>query len=661
MPRVYPYLSVYMKRLFITTVVLLFLGTILGPTAGAQSAVPDKFPASGGASVVFDGSVWKKIDSPMKTDGVLSIQQPDGSVYVRQFSGPVEVKWFGARGDGVTDDTRAIQNAINTGNSVHFARGVYRVGELQMASRQAPVTYTGDGDTPFGGSSGTVLIARDFGQRSVLNIGSPSVTVQHMTVNGNLKARFGILNIYGADFRLISCSITKTLEYGACIVQGAARILHSNFSANKGVGLFLFNDSVVEGGGFSQGTIPLSIGQGGNRISGINAYQGSQCNILIQYNTAVDTLKWAKVRRIGNTHMTNIYADNPVNAKSVPVIRIAGSQTDLVTDTQISNLYIGTAQEGPQGEFQDGLDFSRKAAGGIDISFAARTAISNSTFLGNGGAATQGRYTDYWIRASETSGLVVSGTLMQGSNKNAVQLTGTNTDVTFSGVQFIGWGDKLGKGEDKAAIFQRGVIGSLLVAGCSFFVYSDTTCYAVSMEDVNRLMLSGSIIRYPGTRIALSNKNAYSGTFERSGSNVTQLFPNARSNDNQAARKSADEIRRTIGYQSDKWITLFQSDDIFSNLKGTVLLELRFSTVPAGGKLSEVIGSGILPFPGSSPEGNQLLPVNLNMNAQVTGSRSVKFRWLLSPTGKPLFQMYVSGDGSVSGNIDVAARVARFF
>lgn len=58
----------------------------------------------------YDGSVMN--DS--KVDGVIFIKK-GSKYYLRQYTGSINVKWFGAKGDGVTDDTMAIQKAFDFG------------------------------------------------------------------------------------------------------------------------------------------------------------------------------------------------------------------------------------------------------------------------------------------------------------------------------------------------------------------------------------------------------------------------------------------------------------------------------------------------------------------------------------------------------------------
>lgn len=45
----------------------------------------------------------------------------------RHYDGAVSVKWFGAKGDGVTNDTAAIQKAVNVGGDVYFPAGIYLI------------------------------------------------------------------------------------------------------------------------------------------------------------------------------------------------------------------------------------------------------------------------------------------------------------------------------------------------------------------------------------------------------------------------------------------------------------------------------------------------------------------------------------------------------
>lgn len=59
------------------------------------------------------------------------------------FDGPANVAWFGARGDGVTDDTLAIQSAIDAHASVVFGPGQFRITAPLRISRAG--SYRGAG------------------------------------------------------------------------------------------------------------------------------------------------------------------------------------------------------------------------------------------------------------------------------------------------------------------------------------------------------------------------------------------------------------------------------------------------------------------------------------------------------------------------------------
>ena len=80
------------------------------------------------ATTWYDGSPM----DDTKVDGVIFIKK-NNKYYKRCYDYQINVKWFGAKGDGITDDTQAIQNALNAcyGSELYFppSSGAYVVSD----------------------------------------------------------------------------------------------------------------------------------------------------------------------------------------------------------------------------------------------------------------------------------------------------------------------------------------------------------------------------------------------------------------------------------------------------------------------------------------------------------------------------------------------------
>ncbi|MBO9638224.1 MAG: hypothetical protein J7576_08655 [Siphonobacter aquaeclarae] len=82
--------------------------------------------------VAFDGSLWERRAGSVAPNGGTIFAASSGYYYARRYSGPVNVRWFGAKGDGVTNDSQAIQKALNVANdsakTLFIPAGTYKIG-----------------------------------------------------------------------------------------------------------------------------------------------------------------------------------------------------------------------------------------------------------------------------------------------------------------------------------------------------------------------------------------------------------------------------------------------------------------------------------------------------------------------------------------------------
>ena len=93
--------------------------------------------ASGYTRIVQDldrGGVFKAVNGGTVNSGTIFASATSGWTWQRVFSGPASIKWFGAVGDGVTNDQEAIQKALDALKDVYIPAGTFLVRSAFLAT-----------------------------------------------------------------------------------------------------------------------------------------------------------------------------------------------------------------------------------------------------------------------------------------------------------------------------------------------------------------------------------------------------------------------------------------------------------------------------------------------------------------------------------------------
>ncbi len=161
----------------------------------------------------------------------------------------LNVRQFGAKGDGKTDDTKSIQSAVDAaavrGGSVYVPPGVYRASELQMRPH---VSLAGVPAWDYGHGFGSVIRLADENVGCLLNItGAVGVTVDGLALDGG-KLGAGVHGVWLNNpkyeqedtFRIERCQIANFSGDGVRLTRAwCFSIRHSMIAYNHGDGISL--------------------------------------------------------------------------------------------------------------------------------------------------------------------------------------------------------------------------------------------------------------------------------------------------------------------------------------------------------------------------------------------------------------------------------------
>lgn len=160
-----------------------------------------------------------------------------GPCWRRVYDGAINVRWFGATGDGITDDSTSIQDAFDAaavdGGEVYFPPGIYIVGTTLSIPTSNPVSIIGAGKFKTiiklaDNADVTVMETKDFDvlYAAVSVNGMTRVVLRDFTIDGNSanNALGHGLRLYGWAYKVENIDIVKCSEHGLWTAWGVDRV-----------------------------------------------------------------------------------------------------------------------------------------------------------------------------------------------------------------------------------------------------------------------------------------------------------------------------------------------------------------------------------------------------------------------------------------------------
>ena len=409
--------------------------------------------------------------------------------WTRQYDGAVNVKWFGAKGDGVTDDTVAIQLAINNAN------GALIVGDGIFIN----TTVTIDSNISIFGT-GTFKRKINY-EVDNTSAGASNTTMFDITAH-NIEVKFDGITFDGNEQNQAGYEPSGTLIRAYNLVGSATSVLKIDVSncifKNQTRASLSFKGNVTTAGQelatvtncwFSEGR--KGIGAGDPRAVNLSGFAPTYINVNDGFKANVDNCKFTFTQTLSAVNPLD-YAPCGIKFTYVDETINAGGSSGIITNNLFYKL--GRSDYGYTGTVN-----GNNAIGVIDAYTIGRDIIiQGNRFLECYEACVRGK--------TNIDGLIVDSNMFHDCNDAAVSI---GPKGYYSGDQIgrVVISNNIVRGADTAGLI---VVGESTVSPAYAGDISIIGNMISGMTNVNSISGNvGAIVVRHGGRVVISDNNIY--------------------------------------------------------------------------------------------------------------------------------------------------------
>lgn len=343
----------------------------------------------------------------------------------------INVKDFGATGNGVTDDTAAIQAAVNATNGMlYFPPGIYLCGQVNISqsiliygARSSAHSGSGGGD----GSAGSKIVPLTATTSVFVIDTGGAVTIKDMWFRGNGQTAGSAITIKDSSPQLGIANLFSSIE--SCIFDGMYQSINISTATNVTVSQCVFWNIVAAGTGMVIDNT-YNKDQGGQNITG--------CTFMGPIGaTGITWQGGGGTRIIGNTFLLGkgIVA-NFTNATANPTAQftVAHNAFDMNTNDTTAyaiNMFVGSGTVGFSNiQITSNLFISYGTQQGfVSVVGIAAALITQVNIAGNNFIDTAGPVTTAHVVVNYLQNFSIQGNLIVGNGSSTGINVGANCTI----------------------------------------------------------------------------------------------------------------------------------------------------------------------------------------------------------------------------------------